>query len=365
MLDNKPGVAEYDNAIILPCRKNYKDKSWGDGGIVRANGEFIKESGLYMKWISFGGPYSYDKSKIAEVNDNVIWFGFFYKHWGHFLLDFLGRMWYLIDNYNGEEIFYTSHGHTIDGNFMEFFKLLGIDPCKIKRVSSVTKVNNIVVPEYARNEVSYTNEYARIFQNIAHKVLSKSSIEDKSFFLGKSIYLSRAMFASATVKEIGEDKVESAFVSAGFQTLYPEKMTLSEQVLLWNLSTQIACVNGTIPLNYLFCNNKELKLIVLNKTKLRHKNLEDVLEIQKCSNYYSLNIFEPRFLWASKNIGDGPFVLKVTTELRNFLGMGKVHKTGDDFLYLLKGAFFVVSFKIRNNILSLCKRVVKKIIAKK
>lgn len=136
---NEINFKVYNEAIVLPCKKNYMPKSWGEGGVIDFNRDFIYDSGLYMKWISFGGKYEYDESIVQYENKEVIWFGFFYKHWGHFLLDFLGRMWYLIDNYRGEEIVYISHNNIIDSNYIEFFKLLGVDEAKIRKITIPTR----------------------------------------------------------------------------------------------------------------------------------------------------------------------------------------------------------------------------------
>ncbi|HIE8920411.1 glycosyltransferase 61 family protein [Klebsiella variicola] len=346
-------------SIILPCRKNYKPKSWGLGGVVDSNGNFIHDSGLYMNWISFGGVYNYDASDLCYENKNVIWFGFFYKHWGHFLLDFVSRMWYLIDHYKGEDIVYVSHEHIIDSNYLEFFKLLGIDESKIRRVSHPTRFNNIIIPEYSKSESYYNEKYALLFKHISTFVLNKNNNDIKNRFSGKSFYLSRASFIDAAKKEIGESDIEYAFNASGFESISPENLSLQEQILMWNLSERIACINGTLPLNFLFGNNK-LNLIVLNKTKLTHRNLDDVLQIMKPENIKFIDIFDKNFLWASKNIGDGPFVLKLTPSLREYLGIQD--HTRDDFLKFLRSAIFVSTFKLKKIMISHLKKIIKKII---
>ncbi|POT78555.1 hypothetical protein C3378_14805 [Klebsiella michiganensis] len=356
---NEINFKVYNEAIVLPCKKNYMPKSWGEGGVIDFNRDFIYDSGLYMKWISFGGKYEYDESIVQYENKEVIWFGFFYKHWGHFLLDFLSRMWYLIDNYRGEEIVYISHNNIIDSNYIEFFKLLGVDEAKIRKITIPTRFKKIIIPEFSRTESYYNEHYLNLFKTISERVLAKSEIETKRRFIGKSFYLSRSLFSDASKKELGEKYIEEAFVMSGFQSISPEKMSFSEQILLWNLAERIACVNGTLPLNFLFGSN-ELSLVVLNKTNLPHKNLDDVLEIKKNKNVKFIDVYDEKFVWASENIGDGPFVLKVTPSLQEYLGLYTY--TEKPFLSFIQASYFVFSFKTRIFLIKKAKSLIKKML---
>ncbi|HDZ1701342.1 TPA: hypothetical protein RRX44_005250, partial [Klebsiella pneumoniae] len=149
----------------------------------------------------------------------------------------------------------------------------------------------------------------------------------------------------------------AAFNTAGFESISPEVLTLPQQLLLWNLSSKVACINGTLPLNFLFGSNS-LNLIVLNKTNLVHRNLDDVLEIKKHKTVVFIDAFEPCFRWASKNIGDGPFVLKVTPSLQKYLGIKNTHQYGVRFY--IKASLFVFSFKLKYFSVRIIKKIAKK-----
>lgn len=92
----------------------------GSGGVIDQDGKFIDSSGLYMNWISFGGKYDFNADDVKHENKNVIWFGFL-QTLGAFSSGFLSRMWYLLEQYNGEDIIYVSHDQTIDSNYILFF----------------------------------------------------------------------------------------------------------------------------------------------------------------------------------------------------------------------------------------------------
>lgn len=61
----------------------------------------------------------------------------------------------------------------------------------------------------------------------------------------------------------------------------PEKLSLEEQIYIWNNADEIACINGTIPLNVVFSKNKNLKLTVLNKTSISHENPYILLQFRE------------------------------------------------------------------------------------
>jgi len=92
--DDSLFVHKYDNAIILP-NKNLGPR-FGIGGVRDSTGEFVKESGSSESSdIYYGGDYEIDESSIETSDYDVVYFGVFFKHWGHFLVDLVTRMWYV------------------------------------------------------------------------------------------------------------------------------------------------------------------------------------------------------------------------------------------------------------------------------
>lgn len=114
--DDSLFVHKYDNAIILP-NKNL-GPPFGIGGVRDSTGEFVKESGSSESSdIYYGGDYEIDESSIETSDYDVVYFGLFFKHWGHFLVDLVTRMWYVCksDIANIQGIAYI--GYEMDGNY--------------------------------------------------------------------------------------------------------------------------------------------------------------------------------------------------------------------------------------------------------
>ncbi|WP_241570106.1 glycosyltransferase 61 family protein, partial [Rosenbergiella collisarenosi] len=300
------------NGIILPFKKN---DSWGLGGVVDNDFNYISSSG-YQDWLSFGGKYEINLSDVLICNEEVIWMGKFNSHWGHFLLDDVSRLWFLLENYNNQIIAYVSEDNEITDNFLQFIYGLGIARDKLLRVSKPTRFKNIIIPECSKNRGVINPIYHDIFLKVRENILSSNSKK----FEDLDIYLSRSSFDSGKNKEIGEKAIEDIFNKQGFKSIYPEKLTLQEQVILWNNARKIACLNGTIPLNILFTNERK-DLIVLNKTSRRHSNLFDVIDITNSRGVVFINVFCSFYDKSVRYLGEGPFIFNNLDSLRDYFGL--------------------------------------------
>lgn len=338
-------VDYFDDATVLP----YKNKKnlWGIGGLVDRNNNYIDSSGFESYWVSFGGYYSYGNGNVNYIDESVIWFGIFTEHWGHYLVDNISRMWFLLDNYNGEKIAYVSKsGNSMDGNFLRFMELLGVDKRDIICITSPTRFKKVIVPEYAKNDKYYNDEYIRIFD----KVIKNSLVFDRVSKLKKEkVLLSRRMFGNAHAKELFGDYVENEFINSSYIPVSPESLSLDEQIYLWNKTRSIVCMNGTIPLNICFCRNENIEIIVLNKTSIKHDNLFDFQKIFKLERVKYLDAYDYRYASWAQSLGGGPFVLSVTKDIKEFLMMPSIqeclNRKGENkrliYIFLLKG--FVLS----------------------
>lgn len=305
-----------NSGIILPFLPD------GRGGVCDSEFNFIESSKYNGEWIKAGGGYDIDtKNIIRDYDYDAIFLGFFYRHWGHFIMDCLGRAWYLCtddiqkDINQFKIIFLTRNGKEVDGNYLRFFELLGIKRENLLSVTKPTRFRNVIIPRCA----TWTKEgdlCVTPFQFAASHLILDNGNKDR--YDGEDIYLSREHFVDAKHKEIGEKRISKLFKENCFRIYYPEELSLEDQILMFRNAGSIACINGTIPLNIVFCyKTKHPKVLVLNKTSLPHNNLNKVCNavgvVPKCLDVYNEPIKgHPRYL------GEGPFWLKVTDELIRF-----------------------------------------------
>ena len=103
----------------------------------------------------------------------------------------------------------------------------------------------------------------------------------------------------------------------GYDIISPEKLSLKEQIHLWNTAKEIVCLNGSIPINIIFSQNRNLELTVLNKTKLIHKNLDLFLLIRPCRITFLDIYYEPLKKYP-KSLGEGPFMYRINEDVYEF-----------------------------------------------
>lgn len=100
-------VRDLNNGIILPAKAVVVEKGYFAGGVCTQNFEFVGGVERYEKshknFPGFGGmatSYQCSPSELYHSDESVIFGGGIYNHFGHFLLDGLSRLWYLIKNPN-------------------------------------------------------------------------------------------------------------------------------------------------------------------------------------------------------------------------------------------------------------------------
>lgn len=309
-------IESYDNAVILPRLQKGDYPMWGLGGVCTAQGEFVDLSLYDGGWATHGGRYEWDKSQEIYMDETIVYFGMFYKHWGHFLVDLIGRMWYPVcskEYHKKMKVAYLGEEEP-DNNHLEFFRLLGIEEEQLIRVDGPIRCKKLIVPEFAAKSCEwYSDEYVKMFDGIIEQVNSDQLLNDKYGNL-ESVYFTRTQFKKAQESEFGEKYIEKVYAENGYNILAPEKLTLREQIFLWNHAKRIACVNGTIPLNVAFTQNEKLDLLVLNKTSIFHGNPYLYLQMRgvKCT---FLDVYREPIKGYPKSLGEGPFMLEINEGL--------------------------------------------------
>ena len=139
-LNKELSVTEVENGIILPVLNTNKyNTSKGAGGVIDKELNYIESSAqlAYNMKNRVYGKYDIENEKIEYDNETVIYGNFFYKHWGHFIIDIVSRLWYLLEDNSGNKakIVFTTmindENTKIDGNYKEFLNLFGISDDRI------------------------------------------------------------------------------------------------------------------------------------------------------------------------------------------------------------------------------------------
>lgn len=308
-LKKKLFIEKIDNGCIYPRGKD------SEGGVVDSNGNFVKSSKVdaYLKHDCFGG-----KQNKGIINNNysklkVIYFGNFWKHWGHFLIDSLSRLWiFLYDEYSDYKICYT--GHEFDGIYKEFLELFGLSLDRFIHIDQAEKFKEILVPECSHMPgIYYTDEWKKIFDKVIANALKKCD-EEKINKHSNKIVFSRKNFLKfgKAPFEVGESNVIKFFSKNGYEVICPEKYSLIEQISIINNSDEIVSISGTLAHTLIFAKDGT-KLIQLKKyPEVNYRQIE----INQCRNLdvYNLDVHISPFLVRN----GGPFVYDINRNVINY-----------------------------------------------
>jgi hypothetical protein len=189
-------------------------------------------------------------------------------------------------------------------------ELLGVDAVDILRIDRPTRFRRVVIPELSYIEGRfYTKEYKGMFDKIV-----SSYVRSERLSKLKHVYLSRAEFSKGFFsKDVGQDIIDRLFAMNEWTIVFPERLTLDEQITIWNNSNKIACINGTIPLNVAF-SRTTTELIVLNKSARLHANL---LRYQKIfdRNVVYVDVYNSALTDFGRSSGAGPFCCTISPSL--------------------------------------------------
>lgn len=324
----QPDISVIENGIVLPRRPNQDAHSWGDGGVLREDGSFVQESTYDGGWIEFGGAYQadgqIDELKLECADMEAVYFGYFFPHWGHFLIDQNTRSWYLAQFAEQPEKQKKMKALILgdvlpSGSYLDFFLLLGLKKEQLYLVDHPVRCSKIIVPHHAARPCKWYSPTFRLpFETAARMAISQKKAADQDW---QKVYFTRQSFSKASKDEFGEGEIEAFFQAYGFVSVAPERHSLASQIQIWNEAKEIACLNGSIPLNLLFCLNKDLHLIILNKYSMRHVNMEFVSAICAIEPQY-LDVYkEPlKKFGIPKGLGAGPFLLTEHSALKEWAG---------------------------------------------
>ena len=287
------------------------------GGCLDAQGKLVEESTVYN---AFGGKYEYDSS-IQHVDETVLYIPIIPKQWGHFLIDTVSRLWIFLDNrfdVKDTKIYVNIWGFSenkITGNYKKFLEYLGIFG-KIKIVDHPIQASEVWIPTYTMSFAkTYNLEYKTVLEYVTKQIMESDKVTHLQHY--DYIYLSRTKLPTSKMKEIGEIDIERFLEDNGFKILYPEELSLEEQVFYFQTSKIVAGMSGTIMHNIGFA-RKETKLCIMNRTCML--NAPQLLLNKLFENeVYIVDAYVESTTKHPRDYGTGPFWLEVNDNVIRFL----------------------------------------------
>ena len=246
---------------MLPFVSDLNCTTKGAGGVIDENGQYVAISSTSQENLMPCG-YAVDKEP-KYYEETAIYLGYYIMQWGHFLVDFVPRLWLLRQHYHGEKLLVLTSNRKskINGNYLELLSLFGISEDKIHYVYEPEKYSRIIVPEMSMVRPAYYSEQS---QELFHYIVEKA-IDLGKYKKYEKIYFSRSKLKKAVMTEIGEPEIERVYRKNGYKIIYPERCSFKELVFYISNCKEFVSLSGTIPHNIVFA-RPGTKVVILNKT---------------------------------------------------------------------------------------------------
>ena len=256
------------------------------------------------------GAYDISEYNVAQSDETVIYMNcMFTSHWGHFLIDIVGRLWYALQNTDYRIVYtcFSMEQNPISGRYLELLELMGIPEARLLGTDKVTQFRKIIIPEVSILSGRYfTQEYRDLF---SRAVANSGAVLAKS----DKIYCSRRHFEAAQHKEDGEQYIEKVFTDNGFRAVYMEQMTVEEQIRILNSASEIAMFNGTLAHNLVFVRNNA-KVTIIDKTHITNVYQPVVNQIPDAE----ICVVDAYVAPLPVGYGLGPFIVRLTKEFLKY-----------------------------------------------
>lgn len=247
------------------------DRPWG---LYDAGGELIKQAIDFREGIHSPPGQGTTASPITELAPDGVYIygGRFNPHFGHFLVNTLPRFW-AMTKIRSPSTKILCHGSGSPENWFSIpfvataFGLLGLSPRDFVTFDRPTRVRSVVIPATSLEEqhAGY-RAYADLCRGIGDRIRATGQFERSA----RPIYYSKTRLSSAVGLIVNELEIEKAMSEAGVEIVYPETLSLADQVRLMSSREQILGSAGSFLHASIFCPPR--RITCLNVTEQINSN---------------------------------------------------------------------------------------------
>jgi len=237
------GTVELDKGIILPTKLIIDEKypNFGlSGGVCDCDGNFV--AGILRDILGLSSnrtcqsSYKVDVEDLEFIDETVVYGGVLYRHFGHFIMESLCRLWWWVENKDkGYKIVFNSQ-NAKRYEFYELLNMTGINDNDIIILDKPQQFKKVIVPEQS---AYFFSGYHEKFLNIYNCI--RNSVKPAEY---EKIYLTRTKLPLKDT--INEEYFEQYYQSKGYKVVAPEQLSIREQVSIMAGASEVVCVSGTL-----------------------------------------------------------------------------------------------------------------------
>lgn len=337
------GCKTIENGIILPLRKIESLGGDGtfEGGVCDESFNFLagykRRNDKKFNSLECVRSYKVDSEQLDKVDEDVVFGGVAYSHFGHFLVETLNRLWWVVENKLFDKKVVFVKEKKFDASFLTLVELVGIKKENIIYLDKATKFKTIQVPDQSLYYYNYFyKEYVYPYQAIMENVTPGKD---------RKIYLSRTQFKKKDI--INEEYFEDFYRNLDYKIVYPEQIDIREQISIISGANEIVSTIGSVSHLLLFA-KKNTKVVTLLRSRNYFNTTQAIVNQSKNLDYTFVDVtcnFLPHRYSAScyyigpnatwKNFVKMEYGIELEIDLFDYLNSSNSHM-GDYFKQWLK-----------------------------
>ncbi|MCI1294878.1 MAG: glycosyltransferase family 61 protein [Acetobacter sp.] len=245
-LEGLPDIRIVPNALYLP--KN-PDRDQDYFGIFDQYGRLVNECSMFWHRDNILSVHPRE-AKISHLwdyhtIDSAVYCGHISLHYGHVLLDFIARLWFLNQNVSVPKKILVHSSFTKEeilarSWFREILDLVGIDPQNIHIFDIPIKVRRLYAPNPGCEADSYVYKG---FLSFCHELGDKARLDTPP--KNRPVYLSRRKLDRGTSCFERESDIVSFFAKKGIEEIFPEQLSIKEQIVNFSSAYPVLGVSGS------------------------------------------------------------------------------------------------------------------------
>lgn len=228
-----PEIFSFSDAIYV-CGHGHYD---GVMGVFTREGYLIPQTAFYHQSPSIlkGQPIWTDPviARSYPVIETAIFAGHIHDQYGHFITEFISRLWAIKDIRKNEKLLVRC-ARGLDEVFtfrwaIELFDLLGLTKDDFICPDHPIRIRKLIVPAPAFAEHGYSyRRMAEFCHALGDRAMER--LEGESLLKDRNIYISRSRLVCGTVKIDNERVLERYLKASGFEIIHPEQLSVHKQI---------------------------------------------------------------------------------------------------------------------------------------
>lgn len=228
-------------ALVVPA---FEQDMVQPAGVFDAKGDYVHEAVLWRSRALMVEPSR--PAPVEHLAGRWLWGGVLLNHFGHFLVETLGRLWGLDAGPADGVVFLSKRDAEEEGDLVElsefhrrFFGLLGID-LPIRILTRPTEVEVLHVPGQGFGIgaiAAGTPEFrAYIHRHFAMNIAPEGP---------EDLYISRSGLSAARGGVLQEERIEALLAAQGYAIFHPQRHPIEVQIATYKAARRVVALDGS------------------------------------------------------------------------------------------------------------------------